>query len=71
MPVTVRLEVSILRHKKFQLLDEAAFAFWSAALLHSREQNTDGFLDDRDLDCVRFSRKGKKWVSSNPDIAPA
>jgi hypothetical protein len=57
----VRFALGFPRHKKVKRLSNDAFALWITAMHHARDQGTDGFLDDIELDDVpRCPPRGAK-----------
>jgi hypothetical protein len=57
----VRFALGFPRHKKIKRLSNDAFALWVTAMHHARDQGTDGFLDDIELnDVPRCPPRGAK-----------
>ena len=57
----MRLALGFPRHRKVKRISNDAFCLWVNAMHHARDQGTDGFLDDVELDDVpRCPKRGAK-----------
>jgi hypothetical protein len=68
----VRFALGFPRHRKVKRLSNDAFALWVTAMHHARDQGTDGFLDDAELDDVpRCPPRGAKRKALVAEIVTA
>lgn len=67
-----RFALGCPRHKKVAALSDAAFRLWVSGMDRSREQASDGVLDDADLDLVpRCPPKGKRRTELITELVSA
>lgn len=59
-----RFALGFSRSRKISRLSDAAFRLWSSAIDYTREQLTDGFLDDKDLQTIPRGGSGGSWKVS-------
>ena len=59
-----RFALGFSRSRKVSRLSDAAFRLWSSAIDYTREQLTNGFLDEKDLQVIPRGASGGTWKAS-------